>query len=144
MARTPAAPRRCPDNQPYHACKAPRHHQLKEDHQHRQRCRHSSGLRGFGSGVVACLGSSALRRTREKVDLPLFLGPHTTTTGGVGWEETVDTAEAQSGGTTASVRGAGEDDRGGVRVGVPRGPAMSRCLRCGSRRGRAQSGTSPG
>jgi hypothetical protein len=75
--------------------------------------------------VVACLGSRALRRTREKVDLPLFLGPHTTTTGGVGWEETVDTAEAQSGGTTASVRGAGEDDRGGVRVGVARAPAMS-------------------
>jgi hypothetical protein len=86
--------------------------------------------------VVACLGSSALRRTREKVDLPLFLGPHTTTTGGVGWEETVDTAESQSGGTTASVRGAGEDDRGGVRVGVarPRAPAMSGRPRRGSQR----------
>lgn len=78
--------------------------------------------------VVACLGSSALRRTREKVDLPLFLGPHTTTTGGVGSEETVVTTQAQSDGTTTSVRAAGEDDRGGVRVGVARVPAMSRCL----------------
>jgi len=74
---------------------------------------------------VACLGSRALRRTREKVDLPLFLGPHTTTTGGVGSEETVVTTQAQSDGTTASVRGAREDDRGGVRVGVARAPAIS-------------------
>ena len=73
--------------------------------------------------MVTCLGSSALRRMREKVDLPLFLGPHTTTTGGVEWEETRVTAEAQSGGTTASVRGAGEEGRGGVRVGVARAPA---------------------
>ena len=73
--------------------------------------------------MVTCLGSSALRRMREKVDLPLFLGPHTTTTGGVEWEETRATAEAQSGGTTASVRGAGEEGRGSVRVGVARAPA---------------------
>jgi hypothetical protein len=65
---------------------------------------------------------------REKVDLPLFLGPHTTTSGGVGSAETSDTAEAQSAGTTASVRGAGEEGRGGVRVGVARAPAMSWCF----------------
>uniref|UniRef100_A0A0A9EVK1 Uncharacterized protein n=1 Tax=Arundo donax TaxID=35708 RepID=A0A0A9EVK1_ARUDO len=50
------------------------------------------------------LGSSALRRRREKVDFPLFLGPHTTTTGGVGWEETREMADSQSGGTTTSAR----------------------------------------
>jgi hypothetical protein len=56
------------------------------------------------------------------VDLPLFLGPQTTTTGGAGWDETRERAEAQSGGTTGSVREPGD---GGVRVGVERGPAMS-------------------
>jgi hypothetical protein len=67
------------------------------------------------------------------VDLPLFLGPHTTTMGGAGWDETREMAEAQSGGTTGSVREPGD---GGVRVGVERVPAMSefRCRGSASRR----------
>jgi hypothetical protein len=67
------------------------------------------------------------------VDLPLFLGPHTTTMGGVRWDETREMAEAQSGGTTGSVREPGD---GGVRVGVERVPAMSefRCRGSASRR----------
>jgi hypothetical protein len=60
-----------------------------------------------------------LRRRREKVDLPLFLGPHKRTTGGAGSDETSERAETQSGGTTGSVR---EPSDGGVRIGVERRP----------------------
>jgi hypothetical protein len=85
-------------------------------------------------------GEQRVEEDAREGGLAAVLGPaHDDHTGGVGWEETVDTAEAQSGGTTASVRGAGEDDRGGARIGVARAPAMSPWFA----EGRRQSGASP-
>lgn len=109
-ARTPAARHPCPDTPPSHTYK----HSPERSTTPSQRTKLLAdeaelGLWGVEWGFY--LGSSELRRRREKVDLPAFLGPQTTTTGGAGSEEAaaaVAVAAAQSGGTTTSARADGE------------------------------------